>query len=84
MKLNLTTALGLGEEPLMNILVSSEINCTTCKHNPDCRTWGTGGLVCKEEKAFVSCPELTVCMKWVEGRSDRIIEARARRKMEEP
>ena len=64
--MTLSQKLAKGDDKLINVLVGCGINCVNCKHNKEKKTWSDGGLVCNNK--FVSAPEITVCMDWIEGR----------------
>ena len=71
----LTKALSRGEEDLMKILVSSGISCWTCYKNKEHKGWGEGGFYCEIENTFAAAPELSVCLKWREDRTEEQIKA---------
>lgn len=66
--MKLTDVLALGELDLSDVLLNAGISCKTCYKNKSFRGWKEGGIICDE--GFVSAPELSVCMKWREGRTE--------------
>ena len=58
-----------GEQDLFDVLVSCGVNCKNCLLNTEHRGWNEGGFFCEHSGRYASAPELTVCLKWREGRA---------------
>ena len=74
--MTLTEKLAMGDTPLINVLVCSNINCSTCKFKPEEGCFGKAddGFVCEKTNKFCSLPAINLCFEWQEGRKEEANE----------